>query len=161
MSERIRVGMADLNICKAPDSILTLGLGSCVGVVLYDRNKKICGMLHAMLPDSTKIRNNEHRAKFVDTGLEDLIGLLEKEGVRRSSLVAKVAGGATMFNFSSGSEISGIGTRNAEAVRTILKQYNIPIIADDTGKNYGRTVEFYPESGKFEIRAVGREVTFI
>ena len=161
MGKRIKVGMADLDICKAPDSIITLGLGSCVGIVLYDRVSKTCGMLHAMLPDSTKIRNNELRAKFVDTGLEDLLAMLEKEGVRRTSLVAKVAGGATMFNFSRGSEISGIGDRNVEAVRECLKKYNITLVADDTGKNYGRTVEFYPETGKFEIRAVGRDVTFI
>ena len=59
MGTMIKVGMADMNICLPPDSITTLGLGSCVGVVIYDPAKKISGMVHVMLPDSTKIKNNE------------------------------------------------------------------------------------------------------
>lgn len=159
MSERIKVGMADFNICKAPDSIITLGLGSCVGIVLYDRNQKLCGMLHAMLPDSTKIRNNSNRAKFVDTGFLDLLALLEKKGVKKEDLVAKLAGGAQMFNFSGNTDISAIGQRNVDAAKEILAKHKICIVAEDTGLDYGRTIEFYPEDGVLEVRAVGKGVT--
>ncbi|MDD5948474.1 MAG: chemotaxis protein CheD [Lachnospiraceae bacterium] len=161
MGERVKVGMADFNICKVPDTIITLGLGSCVGVVLYDKTTKVAGMLHAMLPDSTKIRNNSNRAKFVDTGLEDLLALLEEQGVKKQNLIAKVAGGAQMFNFSANTEISGIGARNAEAARKKLQSYGIRIAAEDTGLDYGRTIEFNPENGKLEIRAVGKGITYI
>ena len=77
MADMIRVGMADLNICKAPDSITTLGLGSCVGIVLYDKRNKIAGLAHVMLPDSTQIRNNTNLAKFADTGIDQLINELK------------------------------------------------------------------------------------
>lgn len=161
MGEKIKVGMADLNICRVPDTIVTLGLGSCVGIVLYDKSTKIAGMLHAMLPDSTKIKDNSNRSKFVDTGLEDLIALLEKQGVRKANLVSKLAGGAQMFKFSADSEISGIGDRNVEAAKAKLQEYGIRIIAEDTRLNYGRTIEFDPATGMLEIRAVGKEITHI
>ena len=73
MSEVIKVGMADLNICKAPDVITTLGLGSCIGLVFYDPVSKVGGMVHYMLPDSTKVRNNSNIAKFADTGIDELL----------------------------------------------------------------------------------------
>ena len=79
MAKMIKVGMADLNICHTPDAITTLGLGSCVGVALYDKTTKIAGLVHVMLPDSTKVRQNQNRAKFADTGIDYLIELLEKE----------------------------------------------------------------------------------
>jgi chemotaxis protein CheD len=161
MGERVKVGMGDLNVCSISDSIITLGLGSCVGVVLYDKSTGTAGMLHAMLPDSTKIRNNSNRAKFVDTGIDDLIALLQRKGVRTSNLVAKIAGGAQMFNFSSSFEISGIGARNVEAAKEKLKAYGIRIIAEDTGLDYGRTIEFYPDTGRLEVRAVGKGVSCI
>lgn len=156
MGEKIKVGMADLNICVSPDSIITLGLGSCVGIIIYDPVKKIAGMLHAMLPDSTKIRNNGSREKFVDTGTVDLLAKLENAGAIKRNLVAKVAGGAQMFAFQSNNEMGRIGDKNVEASHAILSKLGIPIIAEDTGANYGRTVEFYPETGEYHIRAVGK-----
>ena len=92
MAKMVKVGMADLNICHSPDAITTLGLGSCVGVALYDKNTKTAGLVHVMLPDSTKVRQNQNRAKFADTGIDYLIELLEKEGAKKSSLTAKIAG---------------------------------------------------------------------
>lgn len=161
MSQRIKVGMADYNICHSPDSIITLGLGSCVGIVLYDRATGTAGMLHAMLPDSTKIRNNTNKAKFVNTGLEELLKQLQKEGVNKSGLVAKIAGGAKMFSFSVESEMSNIGDRNVEAAKKELARMGISIVAEDTGLDYGRTIEFYPETGALEIRAVGKGTSTI
>lgn len=161
MSEKIRVGMADLNICSSPDSIITLGLGSCVGVILYDPVKKIAGMLHAMLPDSTAIRNNENRKKFVDTGLDDLMTELEKAGAVRNRMVAKLAGGAQMFAFGSNNDMCRIGDKNVEASKKKLASFGIRLIAEDTGLNYGRTVEFFPETGEYHIKAVGKDIKVI
>ena len=101
MSEMIKVGMADSNVCISPNAITTLGLGSCVGIVLYDPIRKIAGMVHVMLPDSTKIINNENKAKFADTGIDLLISQMLSIGAERRSLVAKIAGGAQMFAFGS------------------------------------------------------------
>lgn len=156
MGEMIKVGMADMNVCTPPNAITTLGLGSCVGIVLYDPGRKISGMVHVMLPDNTKIKNNENLAKFADTGIDELIRRMLKLGAMRSSLVAKIAGGAQMFTFSSTNEMMRIGDRNVEATKQKLSQLRIPILAEDTGLNYGRTIEFYPENGKLIIKSVGK-----
>ncbi len=157
MNEMIKVGMADLNICVTPDAITTLGLGSCVGIVLYDPLKKIAGMVHIMLPDSTKILNNENKAKFADTGIDLLISRMMKAGADRRVLTAKIAGGAQMFAFGNNSDMMRIGERNVEATKQKLKSLGIVIKAEDTGANYGRTIEFYPESGELLIKSVGKE----
>lgn len=161
MSKMIKVGMADLNICHAPDAITTLGLGSCVGVALYDKANKLAGLVHVMLPDSTQVRQNQNRAKFADTGIDYLIEMMVKNGASKSRLTAKIAGGAQMFAFNGNSDMLRVGERNAEAVRKKLNQLGIPILAADTGLNFGRTVEFYPETGDFVIKAVGKPVKTI
>ena len=156
MGNMIKIGMAELNVCLPPDAITTLGLGSCVGVVLYDPTKKISGMVHVMLPDSTKIKNNENRAKFADTGIEDLLKQVVTLGAVRRNLVAKIAGGAQMFAFKSDNDMLRVGDRNVEATKNKLKELQIPIIAEDTGKNSGRTIEFYPETGELLVKSVGK-----
>jgi len=161
MGKMIKVGMADMNLCSAPDAITTLGLGSCVGIVLYDATKKLCGMVHVMLPDSTQIRNNQNLAKFADTGIEALLGELLKMGANRRCITAKIAGGAQMFAFSTNNDMLRVGERNVEATKRKLAQLGIPILAEDTGLTYGRTIEFYPENGNLIIKAVGKPVKAI
>ena len=152
----IRVGMADLNICQSPDAITTLGLGSCVGIVLYDTTLKLAGLAHIMLPDSTQIRSNSNVAKFADTGIDALVQLMEKNGAKKSRLIAKIAGGAQMFKFSSENSMLCVGKRNIEATKIKLESLGIRIIAEDTGDSYGRTIEFYPETGELLMKTVGK-----
>ena len=97
MGNMIKVGMADLKVCKCPDALTTLGLGSCVGVALYDPVTKVSGLLHCMLPDSTLIKNNSNIAKFADTGIDELIKQMTLLGCNKSRLVAKIAGGAQIL----------------------------------------------------------------
>lgn len=159
MSEIIKVGIADLKTCISPNGVMTLGLGSCVGIAIRDPMTKIGGLVHIMLPDSKAITTGQHNmAKFADTGIEELVKQMERLGARRIRMVAKIAGGATMFSFqgSGSSAVGQVGDRNAEAARTKLKEMKIPILAQDTGANYGRTVIFYPETGAYHIRAVGK-----
>ena len=152
----IKVGMADFNICKAPDAITTLGLGSCVGIALYDQKRKVAGLAHIMLPDSTTVKNNSNIAKFADTGIDACIDMMIKNGASRIGLTAKIAGGAQMFAFGSNNDMLRIGERNVEAVRRKLKTLGIRILAEDTGKSYGRTIECYPQTGELLIKAVGK-----
>jgi len=161
MGNMIKVGMADMKFCHAPDAITTLGLGSCVGVVIYDATAKIAGLVHVMLPDSTKIKNNENKAKFADTGIEEMVRQVVAAGAAKSRLKAKIAGGAQMFAFQNKSEMIRIGDRNVEATKKKLAELKIPILAQDTGDSYGRTVIFYPETGDFVIKAVGKEQKII
>jgi len=161
MGKMIRVGMADLKICRAPDAITTLGLGSCVGIVLYDPVNKIAGLAHIMLPDSTLIKMNENKAKFADTGIQVLFDELLKAGAKRSNLLAKIAGGAQMFAFCTGNEMLRIGDRNVESTKQKLKELDIRIVSSDTGLNFGRTIEFYPETNELHIKAVGKGIRII
>lgn len=156
MGTIIKVGMADLNICKSPDGITTLGLGSCVGVAVRDPVTKIGGLLHAMLPDSTVIKNNTCVEKFVDSGLDELVKRLVRAGANKNRLEAKLAGGAQMFAFQRNSDLVKVGERNAEAARKKLRAMHIKLLAEDTGLNYGRTVIYYPETGIYVIKAVGK-----
>lgn len=162
MGEMIKVGMADLKTCVSPDAITTLGLGSCIGIAIVDPVTKIGGLAHVMLPDSTAIRNSQQNiAKFADTGITELVNQMIKLGAKKERMVAKIAGGAMMFAFKSQSDLTMVGQRNAAASKQKLKELGIPILAEDTGANYGRTVIFYPETGEFHIRAVGKEETII
>lgn len=156
MSEIIKVGMADLKICKSPDGVTTLGLGSCVGVAIRDPLTKIGGLAHVMLPDSNAIRNNTNIYKFADTGIKELVRLIVNAGANESRLVAKIAGGAQMFSFQNKVDLVRVGERNVEASKLKLKELKIPILAEDTGDTYGRTVIFYPETGDFVIKSVGK-----
>ncbi|MCR5282290.1 MAG: chemotaxis protein CheD [Lachnospiraceae bacterium] len=157
MSEIIKVGMADLKVCSAPDGLTTLGLGSCVGIAMRDPVKGIGGLAHIMLPDSTIIKDNSNRFKFADTGIDDLISQLLALGANRARLESKIAGGAQMFAFTAKSSSIQVGARNVEAVKAKLAALRIPLLAEDTGQNFGRTVVYYPENGSFLIRAVGKD----
>lgn len=155
MSQVIKVGMADWKTCSGEDAVTTLGLGSCVGIAIRDPITKVGGLAHIMLPDSTEIRNNSNRPKFADTGIEDLVAEIIRKGGNRYRLVAKIAGGAQMFAPNTNNATLRIGERNAEASKKKLSQLRIPLLAEDTGKTYGRTVIFYPKNGDFIIRAIG------
>ncbi|MDD6156264.1 MAG: chemotaxis protein CheD [Lachnospiraceae bacterium] len=161
MGEIIKVGMADLKIAKAPDILTTLGLGSCIGLTLYDPAAKIGGLVHYMLPDSTKLKNNTNIAKFGDTGIQELLNQMIKEGAVQRRLVAKIAGGACMFEVSGMTAVGNVGARNTEQAKTMLAEFKIPLIAEDTGLNYGRTVELDCSTGAFTIKAVGKEIKVI
>lgn len=161
MNRAIIVGMADLNITKSPGILTTLGLGSCVGIALYDATNKVAGLAHIMLPDSTQIQNNSNVAKFADTATNKLINDMIRIGARKMLMRAKIAGGAQMFAFNSTNSSMRIGERNVEAVIKNLRMHNIPLIGQDTGDTYGRTVELYAEDGKFLIKTIGHGNRYI
>ena len=156
MGVTIKVGMADLKLAKAPDLLTTLGLGSCIGLTLYDPVSKVGGLVHYMLPDSTKLKNNTNIAKFGDTGIRELYKQVVANGANPRRLVAKIAGGAKMFEVSGLSNVGNVGERNAEEAVLILKELNVPLIARDTGLNYGRTVVLDCSTGDYLIKSVGK-----
>ena len=154
----IVVGMADLNVTKAPGVLTTLGLGSCIGIALYDPIAKIAGLAHIMLPDSKAIQNNSNHAKFADTAMVKMIADMERLGANRRNMKAKIAGGAQMFSFSATNENLRVGDRNTDATKKALMQHGIPLIGQETGANFGRTVELYAVDGKFLIKAIGQAI---
>ena len=111
MADLIKVGMADYKVGRSPSTLISYGLGSCIGVSLYDPIRKIGGLLHIMLPDSTQARASDNPAKFADTGIPLMINDVVALGATRARLVAKIAGGAQMFFFFLGG--SCVGARRA------------------------------------------------
>ena len=155
MSATIKVGIADLNVAQSPDILVTYALGSCVGICLYDRVKKIAGLSHIMLPDSTVTHGAVQIARFADTAIPKLVQQMVARGATKRVLTAKIAGGARMFASANNSSLSNIGQRNVQAVKEALAKQGIPIIAEDTGKDYGRTLFFNTEDGIMHIK-IGR-----
>ncbi|HJV46717.1 MAG TPA: chemotaxis protein CheD [Bacillota bacterium] len=154
----IKVGMADLNVASSPNRIRTTGLGSCVGVTLYDAVVKIGGMAHVMLPSSSLGKGEINYAKYADTAIPKLIEGMIKLGANPRRLIAKMAGGSQMFAFSSSSDIMRIGPRNVEACKEALHKENIRIVVEDTGGNWGRTIEIDCTTGLLQVRTVNQGV---
>jgi chemotaxis protein CheD len=151
----IKVGMADLNVANQTGVLKTTGLGSCVGVTLFDTRAKVAGMAHIMLPTSDIAREGTlNIAKYADTAIPELIERMEKLGASVKRMEAKLAGGAQMFAFAGNNDTMRIGPRNVESCKKMLKKYSISIKAEDTGLNYGRTIEFNCETGTLMIRSV-------
>ncbi|HHY05626.1 MAG TPA: chemotaxis protein CheD [Clostridia bacterium] len=161
VNESVKIGIAEFKIARTPISIITTGLGSCVGVCLWDPIIKIGGMVHIMLPDSKQGRNVLNRAKYADSGIELLIEELCKNGAQKSRLVAKIAGGAQMFNFPNANKTMKIGNRNIVAVKNTLKFYKIKLLAEDIGGNYGRTIEFFTKNGQLLVKSICKGVKVI
>lgn len=155
----IKVGMAELKAVNGNSGILrTTGLGSCVGLTLRDAQAGVCGMAHIMLPDSGIAREEPFNlAKYADTAIPELIRQMKEFGAATGRLVAKMAGGAQMFAFAA-SEAMRIGPRNVEAVKRILESLRIPLAAEDTGRNYGRTIELHCATGILVVRSVQQGV---
>ena len=154
MTEVVKVGMADWKIARSGNVLKTTGLGSCVGLTLYDAAERIAGMAHIMLPSSEIAREMPfNRAKYADTALPDMLEALIAAGAARRRLVAKLAGGAQMFAFA-GQDTMRIGPRNVETCKTMLEKLGIPLVAEDTGANYGRTIELDSATGILTIRSI-------
>jgi len=151
---KVKVGMADLCALAHPGILTTLGLGSCVGVALYDVKTKIIGLSHFMLPSSSQSKSNSNIAKFADTAIVKLLDDMIKLGASRETIQAKLAGGAQMFSFTNGSDIMRIGERNVISARQVLKELGIDIVAEDVGGNYGRTIELYSLTGKLLVKTI-------
>src|SRR3712207_9225933 len=96
--DEVRIGIGDLNTAMPPQKLITVGLGSCIGIALYDPIKKIGGLAHIMLPDSTQFSNVSNPMKFADLAIPMLLEKMEKQGAVKRHIKAKIAGGASMFN---------------------------------------------------------------
>lgn len=154
MRERI-VRVADWAADRGDDvQIVTLGLGSCVAIVLYDAVARAGGLAHVLLPSPTLARDRSNRAKFPETAVPLLVEEMEKLGAARSRLRARLVGGAAMFASASLPGVAQMGERNVLASREALKAAHIPLVAEDTGMDYGRSVFFRLEDGRLEVRSV-------
>jgi chemotaxis protein CheD len=149
--------MADLVVSKHPAVLVTLGLGSCIGLVIFDQVSRTVGMVHIMLPDSREAQNIPKPGKFADTAVPLLLDELQKLGAVKAQLRAKMAGGAQMFSIPGKADnaIFGVGNRNIEAATRMLAASGIRLVSSDTGGSKGRSVEFSTETLKFTVKTLG------
>lgn len=170
MSELISVGVAELKVSSNSTVLASFGLGSCVAVAIFDPLRKIGGLAHVMLPESRGRPPLETaKGKFADTAVPELVQELVNMGARQKGLKCKIVGGSQMFELPSSTRKDGaiatspasqIGARNIEAVKRELESLRIPLLGEDTGGNYGRTVKFNPRTGEVEVSSInhGRTV---
>lgn len=157
MSKTIVVGISDLNVAQNGDVLVTYALGSCVGICLFDPVARIAGLSHIMLPSVTDFPNSRAALeKFADTAIEILVRKMQGIGAIKTRMRAKIAGGAQMFGGLNNASLAAIGERNVLAVKRELSRLRIPIVAEDTGKDYGRTVFFSSEEGVMKVKSVNR-----
>jgi chemotaxis protein CheD len=152
----IRVRVADAAVAAAPDVIVTVGLGSCVAISLYDPVAVIGGLAHILLPSEAMSRERENRAKFAGTAVPMLVEQLQARGARLVRLQAKLAGGAAMFSSLVSSPGLQMGERNVMACRAALQSAGIPLIGQDVGGDFGRSVFFTVADGVMRVRSVKR-----
>ena len=158
----IVLGMADLMVVSAPIKLITLGLGSCIGLVVYDSFAKIAGMAHIMLPDSRGLHGSEKVGKFADTAVPAIIEEMLKKGATRARIKAKIAGGAQMFSLPGASaEFLTVGAKNVSETRKRLQSMGIALVASDTGGNKGRTIEFSTSNWMLKVKTLGKGVSEI
>ncbi len=158
----IVLGMADLMVVSAPIKLITLGLGSCIGLVVYDSFAKIAGMAHIMLPDSRGLHASEKVGKFADTAVPAIIEEMLKKGATRARIKAKIAGGAQMFSLPGASaEFLTVGAKNVSETKKRLARLGIALIASDTGGNKGRTIEFSTSNWMLKVKTLGKGVSEI
>lgn len=159
MSKVITVGIADMKFTRLEGVLVTYALGSCVGVCLYDPVAKVASMIHIMLPSRLEGSTDSNVYKYADSGITTTLKKMEVFGAVKSRITAKIAGGAKMFDIPNGSNLGNIGMRNVDSVRQVLKSEGIPIINDDVGGNYARTLLFDSSNGLGIIRTYGRKET--
>jgi chemotaxis protein CheD len=171
LSDVVNVGVAELKTGTDSCILASFGLGSCVAVAIFDPLKKIGGLAHVMLPDSRgKPPPDGAAGKFADIAVPKLVDELLGMGARRNGLKCKIVGGAQMFEMPGSQRkdsviASGppahIGARNIEAVKGELEKLKLPLVGEDTGGNYGRTVRFNSSTGEVEVSSIFHGRTLI
>ena len=156
MANSIAIGLAELKVSRSPDDVLVaFGLGSCLGIGMYDPTLHLGAMLHAVLPI-----NNDGKvelSKYVDSGIAMLIDVMVKGGAQKNRLITKMAGGANMLNVSSLSSTFDIGNRNIESARNTFEKMGIKVKSEEVGGKIGRTVRLYITDGRYTIRMMGEQ----
>lgn len=153
------VGVGEYKVAHSPAKLTCIGLGSCVGIAIYDLQAGVAGVAHAMLPRYEEGRDKINASKYADSSIMIMVDELLEMGASRGRLRAKMAGGAQMFSFIS-SDTLNIGSRNSETARATLRGENIPLLAEDVGGTRGRTITFNPANGVYRIQK-GNDISAI
>ncbi|HEX7978211.1 MAG TPA: chemotaxis protein CheD [Gemmatimonadaceae bacterium] len=151
----VRVKVADYAVRRGNDIISTIGLGSCVAIALYDRESRAGGLAHILLPSMAMSRETSNPAKFPETIVPVMLAEMRALGMApNAKVVAKIAGGASMFGQLVNGTGINVGERNVIATKEALAKAKVELIAEDTGLDYGRSVYFHLTDGRLEVRSL-------
>lgn len=154
----VLVRVADLRCGLADDSLITIGLGSCVAILLYDAEARVGGMAHILLPSPALSRRDSNPAKFPQTAVPRLLELMAADGAKPQRITARLAGGASMFAALAPPGTIQMGERNLVAARQVLNAHGVPLVAEAVGGDFGRTVRFRVCDGQVQISTVAHGV---
>jgi chemotaxis protein CheD len=153
-THEIRVKVAEYAVGRDEQTLITIGLGSCVAILLYDHVARIGGLAHTLLPDESMARDRSNPAKFPSSAVTLLLAEMIRLGAEPARVRAKLVGGASMFaNLMPAGGIN-IGERNVAASRQVLARNGVPIVAEDVGSDHGRSVHFHLDDGRVEVRSL-------
>jgi len=155
MINRLTVGIADMKMVQQSGELITYALGSCIGICLYDPGIKLAALIHIMLPINMEA-GRKNTMKYADTGIRETLKQMEVKGAKRARMIAKIAGGAKMFDVPGNGSLGNIGQRNIECVRLTLKREGIRIMAEDVGGTVARTLTLSADTGQGCIRSYGK-----
>jgi chemotaxis protein CheD len=150
----IRVKVADLAVADASGLLVTVGLGSCVAIVLHDAQAQVGGLAHVLLPSTGMSQDRTNRAKFPSTAVPLLCERMQALGARTGRIRARIVGGASMFTSLLSATGLQIGERNVVATRAALERAGIPIVAQEVGGDYGRSVYFHVRDGRLIVKSL-------
>ena len=164
-NKKIRLGIGEGAVARAPGIIAAEGLGSCVALALYDVKHGIGGMAHILLPSSSEYKSRKNVVfspyLYADTAIDALLKELRCQNeTLLLNVIAKIVGGARMFPVYNGT-CAGIGEQNITVIRRVLKKMFIPVVGEDVGGSHGRSAEFHVHSGKIIVTAIGKEMVEI
>ncbi|MEP6571125.1 MAG: chemotaxis protein CheD [Gemmatimonadota bacterium] len=154
MSRELMVRVADLKAGSGEDILVTLGLGSCVAILLFDNESKVGGLAHILLPSRSLSRGTENPAKFPQSAVPALVAEMSLLGAIPGRLTARLVGGASMFAGLAPPGSIQMGERNLVATREVLNSQGIPVIGESVGGDFGRSVRFHVRLNRIEIKSV-------
>ena len=154
-----RVAISEFRVAASPAILAVYGLGSCVGVALYDTYRRIGGLAHTLLSVPRPAQAVSRPGKFASTAIRAMMEEMLRRGAERKHLGAKIVGGANMFGLLHVPADQYIGARNARTARETLRELGIPLLAEDVGGDYGRTMEFDLSDGTVRVRTVRNDDT--
>lgn len=155
------VRVADLRCGMGDDTLITVGLGSCVAILLYDGQARIGGMAHFLLPSPALSRKDKNPAKFPQTAVPRLLELMAADGAQAQRITARLAGGASMFASLAPPGTIQMGERNLVAARQVLDTHRLPLVGEAVGGDFGRTVRFRVCDGQVQISTVAHGVQYL
>ena len=157
-SREIVVRVSDMAIAAGEEVLVTVGLGSCVAIMLYDREARIGGLAHILLPSKALTRQADNPAKFPQSAVPVLVEKMVAAGASPRRIMARLAGGASMFSQLAPPGTIQMGERNLVATRQALNQHNIPLTGEAVGGDFGRTVRLHCRDGRIDVSSVAHGV---